>query len=40
MGSGFRIKDLGFGGFRVQSWEFPKIRVPYFGGPYYKDPTI
>ena len=21
-------------------WEFPKIRVPYFGGPYNKDPTI
>ena len=20
-------------------WEFPKIGVPYFGGPYNKDPT-
>ena len=20
-------------------WEFPKIRVPYFGVPNYKDPT-
>ena len=21
-------------------WEFPNIGVPYFGGPYNKDPTI
>ena len=21
-------------------WDFPKIWVPYFGGPYNKDPTI
>ena len=24
----------------LQIWEFPKIRVPYSGGPYNKDPTI
>ena len=24
----------------VSIWEFPKIGVPYFGGPYNKDPTI
>ena len=21
-------------------WEFPKLGVPYFGGPYNEDPTI
>ena len=24
----------------VNTWDFPNIRVPYFGGPYNKDPTI
>ena len=22
------------------TWDFPKIGVPYFGGPFNKDPTI
>ena len=25
---------------QIVEWDFPKIRVPYSGGPYHKDPTI
>ena len=25
---------------RGNIWEFPKLGVPYFGGPYNKDPTM
>ena len=35
-GSGVcHIKSLG-----LLVWEFPKIGVPLFGGPYNKDPTF
>ena len=33
--TGLGVKDLSW-----MIWEFPKIGIPYFGGPYNKDPTI
>ena len=37
-----RVSGLGLAlnsGSHRKIWEFPKIGVPYFGGPYSKDPT-
>ena len=45
--SGFRIQGPGVLGLKgCELWasgftcDFPKIRVPNFGGPYNKDPTV